>query len=120
MDDNAQQDRYRKRVKHIFSKVVGDKDLYDTLISKAVDFDSFIKALSDMSTKYNNKLRLMCIDNKKGYATVPDWDSGFCESMSVSPTTLKFNESKYGKKKKDETKVEKTKETDNSLDWLHK
>lgn len=95
-DEATQESKYLKRIKHIFSKVIGDPDKYDTLVSKATSFDSFITILKSMITN-SKPFRLMCIDNKKGYATVPGWDSGFIESMDINPSKLQFNEARYGK-----------------------
>lgn len=97
LDDKTQETNYLKRIKHLFSKVIGDSDKYDSLVSKVTSFDSLIIVLQ--STVVNSKpFRLLCIDNKKGYPKVPDWESGFAESIDINPTKLKFDESKYGKK----------------------
>lgn len=97
LDEKTQENNYLKRIKHIFSKVVGDSDKYDILISKVTSFDSLVEALKK-AVPTSKSFRLLCIDNKKGYPKTPDWESGFIESMDVNPSKLKFDEIKYGKK----------------------
>ena len=105
LDEATQESDYLKRIKHLFSKVVGDSDKYDEYISKvagttdAEQFDSLTDVLESIVKSDTKPFRLLCIDNKKGYPKVPDWNSGFAESMEVNPTKLTFNEAKYGKPK---------------------
>lgn len=103
IDQKAQEDEYLKRLKHIFSKAIGDPNEYDKLVSKVTGktdsekFDSLITLLQSVVGK-SKKFRLLCIDNKKGYPTIPSWSNGFVESMDVNPSKLKYDEGKYGKK----------------------
>lgn len=102
-----QEENYLKRVKHLFSKIIGDAGKYDLMISKVTgktedeQFDSFISILNDMTVS-SKKIRLLCIDNGKGFPKVPDWNRGFAESMDVNPSKLVFDQAKYGKKTKPE------------------
>lgn len=103
LDEATQESNYLKRLKHLFSKVIGSSEKYDEVMSKIIgktddeQFDSLIAILTSMIPD-SKSFRLLCIDNKKGYPKVPDWDSGFAESMDVVPSKLQFNEAKYGKK----------------------
>lgn len=112
-----QEDSYLRRVKHIFSKAVGEEN-FDKAIAKAGDsFESYVNILSKLALdKYpaSKPFRLMLTD-RGGYANVPTWDNGFCESMEVplGETKLRYNESDHGPKTKDSTKTEKIK-TDTS------
>jgi len=113
-----QEKRYLQTIKHVFSKTVGT-EAYDATVSnpKINSFELFIKALSYMSVEVakdkSKPFRLILIakngkgDNaSKQYTSMPNWSGGFCESMDVNPTKLTFDESKYGMKKKDTSKVE--------------
>lgn len=120
LDEKTQEMNYLKRVKHLFSKALGDPKLYDSQISKVTGFDSFISTLKSMVVTpkediISKPFRLLCIDNKKGYAKVPDWDSGFTESMDINPSKLKFDEVKYGKKTKPENVEKIEPSSENSL-----
>lgn len=123
-----QEDKFLQNIKSLMSETIG-KDNYDKAISKATDFKTFATILCSMCKDKNPKtlpFRLMLINkenktNGKNYAVVPtSWAGGFTESMEVNPTKLKFDESKYGSKKKDESKVENTSTgstEDNKMPW---
>lgn len=111
--EDEQFDNYLVKFKHIFSKAVGEEN-YDKGIAKATDFKSFIGILSKMALESNpnsKPFRLMIINKEntkdgKRYNIVPNWTGGFCESMDVNPSKLKWDEAKYGAKKKDASKIE--------------
>ncbi len=122
--EEEQLDSYLIRFKHIFSKTVGEEN-YDKAISKATDFKSFVGILSKMSLEANpasKPFRLMVISKYnekagKNYNSVPTWSGGVCESMDVNPSKLKFDEAKYGAKKKESSATEIPSASKEKMPW---
>lgn len=112
LSQEKQEEDYLKRIKHIFGKVVGSDKEYDNIISSIkpdksgeVSFERFIDTLNSMCND-TNKFRLKCVNNGKNYPKIQDWVTwGFCESMSVTPSKLRWDEAKHGRKKLDKTDV---------------
>ena len=121
--EEEQFDNYLVRFKHIFSKTIGDEN-YDKAVSKATDFKSFISILSKMALESNpssKPFRLMIINKMneragKKYNIIPTWSGGFCESMDVNPSKLRFDDKKYGIEKKDTSATEKNNSTE-KMPW---
>ncbi len=106
IDEKTQEINYLKKMKHLFSKIADSPEAYDMAMANAKDWSSFVAAIRAIVAG-SKKFRLICIDNGKGFPKIPDWNSGFAESMDVNPTKLKFDSVKYGKKVKPEEAVEK-------------
>lgn len=90
-----QQNDYLARIKHIFTKALGD-DLFSKAMKGVNSFESMGKNLSIAVGQKKNKFAIMLID-KGGYANVPNWTGGFC-ALTAEELSSKWNEDKYGKK----------------------
>jgi len=101
----TQWSRYLAYIKHIFNKCF--KHAYyakfDILMSKVNSFETLIVALNSLASQ-NTEMFIKLVDDGKGYAKFPKYiNGGFCDWVDTPQYNLTFDETKEGKKQKENT-----------------
>jgi hypothetical protein len=100
MDQKAQVDDYFGRLNHMLFKAAGE-ERYTGATNGATNFADLMNRAKSVTTKTNGGADYwqMVIADKNNYSRLPMWKGGCCEAINGDfPCTLKFDESKYGKK----------------------
>lgn len=98
-----QWESYRSRIKHIFTKALGEENFLKAM-KNVKDVPGMFKNLKNGVEKVGQKFSIMIITDKNGYANLPtNWNGGYCtllESKSLLEATYLKNITKYGPQSK--------------------
>jgi hypothetical protein len=122
-DSPEKAEKMMKRMMHFLSKT-GKSSEVEALKAKiqtieAKDFKELIDIFSKRFTGKSVRIKFVATERSgKYYTSVPNFLSGWAESVDVNPSKLIWDEAKDGMPKKDSSKTESTEAgTNNSLPW---